>query len=158
VKIERCKDCWVYYDVPFGHLCLWQRTKSGQLEVPDVLTKDGEPVYIDSSHFEEAQIDLMLDKFCAYRNLEDQLPRDFRDKVQELRTSRAIRACIDYWWKEIFRWRGTENQEYLLMMYPLVYVLLFEEEFSQSSRVQTLIEEAKEQVMGPGTYCGILYY
>jgi hypothetical protein len=103
IKIERCNDCLVFYDVPFGHQCLWQRTRSGELEVPDILQKDGEPVYINSSHFEEEQIDLMLDKFCEYRSLEDQLPQSFRKKTEELRTSRAIRACIVYWWKTYSR-------------------------------------------------------
>jgi hypothetical protein len=125
---------------------LWQRERRDELEVPDLTTRDNDPVYLSELILEEKVIDKELNKFCEYKRLESKLPIIYRLRIQDLETSRTIRACYGYCRQTGWKMRGVHKYLTPLLVYPLIYVKIFELEVIQSEELRPQIEKIIEKV------------
>jgi hypothetical protein len=85
VALMHCLDCGVYYVRQYGHLCKWQKENSGQLEVPGLTTREGNPIYVTPNQMDGSAEDDEIDLFILLKKrVEPTLPRFLLERLKEI--------------------------------------------------------------------------
>jgi hypothetical protein len=148
LQLTRCEYCDVFYRGEFGHLCRWRRKKANALKVPELTTRNGDPIYLTTVTFNAQTVDEELDKFIMYKKqVEPQLPGVMHAELEHLIDHPSavcanvyFRRCVSLYQRE--EW--THYREF--MIFPLMYNKLIEERYVESSRIRQLVEKVKVEI------------
>jgi hypothetical protein len=146
--LERCQQCHVVYRKEFGHLCKWRRENAGQLEVPDVKTKEGDPIYLTPVTFNAQTVDEQLDKFILYKELiEPLLPRMMLFALEDLEHHPSVVSAYIYFRSHVSihqREEWIQFREHVVI--PFIYNKFVEEQLIENPTIKGAVRKIKEEV------------
>jgi hypothetical protein len=133
--------CYFIYRKEIGYLCKWRRGNADKLEVPDIATKECDPIYLRPITFNAQSLDEELDKFILCRKkVEPQSPTMTLYALEDLRNHPSVESAYIYFRRHVSVYQRQEWVQYREhMIIPFITNRLVDEQFTENPTIKETV-------------------